>query len=100
MFYRDYIHVSDVCTAINHVMERGDINSIYNIGNGEATLFRDAINYVLDKTKSTSQLNNISTNEVHKPIYMSNEKLKNLGYIPKYSLFKILDELISKNTSI
>lgn len=100
MFYRDYIHVSDVCMAINLIVEKGDINTIYNIGNGEATLFRDAINYVLDKTKSATQLNNISTNEVHKPIYMSNEKLKNLGYIPKYSLFKILDELISENTPI
>lgn len=100
MFYRDYIHVVDVCTAINLIIEKGDINTIYNIGNGEATLFRDAINYVLSKTKSTTQLNNISSNEVHKPTYMCNEKLKNLGYVPKYSLSKILDELISEHTSI
>jgi nucleoside-diphosphate-sugar epimerase len=100
MFYRDYIHVVDVCIAINLIIEKGDINTIYNIGNGEATLFRDAINYVLSKTKSTTQLNNISSNEVHKPTYMCNEKLKNLGYVPKYSLSKILDELISEHTSI
>jgi nucleoside-diphosphate-sugar epimerase len=96
MFYRDYIHVMDVCTAINLIIEKGDINTIYNIGNGEATLFREVINYVLSKTKSTTQVNNILTGDVHKLMYMSNEKLKNLGYIPKYTLSKILDELIGK----
>jgi nucleoside-diphosphate-sugar epimerase len=101
MFYRDYIHVTDVCKAINLIMEKGDVNAIYNIGNGEAILFRDAIDYVLDKTKSTSNVNSIPQAEFHRQVQvksmsMSNQKLKDLGYIAEYTLPKILDNLILK----
>ena len=31
------MHVSDVCRAIKLVMEKGNINEIYNIGSGHPT---------------------------------------------------------------
>lgn len=99
IFYRDYIHVTDVCKAINLVLKFGEVNSIYNIGNGKPTLFRDAINYVLTKTKSTSNVSSITPDKlVHsESMYMRNEKLKVLGYNAEYCLPKILDELILEN---
>jgi len=98
-FYRDYIHVTDVCRAINLVLEKGELNSIYNIGNGEATLFKDAIEYVLQKTQSTSKVNSIPQAEFHKLVQVKSmhlevSKLKSLGYKPLYNIHQTLDELI------
>ena len=100
-FYRDYIHVSDVCRAINTVLENGNLNEIYNIGNGESTKFRDAIDYVMDKTKSKSNIINIPQADFHKTVQvksmsLDNSKLKNLGYTPVFNLHSMLDDLIEQ----
>jgi nucleoside-diphosphate-sugar epimerase len=100
-FYRDYIHVKDACRAINLVLTKGKLNEIYNIGNGESTLFRDAIDYVVNKTSSTSDIINIPQADFHKTVQvksmsLDNTKLKELGYTSVYSLHDVLDELIEK----
>lgn len=99
LFYRDYIHVKDVCHAINLVLEHGEFNTIYNISNSQPTLFSDAINYVLEKTQSKSKITNIPQKEFHKIVQtksceIDNKKLLSLGYKNHYSLYNILDELI------
>lgn len=98
-FCRDYIHVGDVCTAINLVLEKGEVNTIYNIGNGDETKFRDAIDYVIHKVNSGSNVNNIPQADFHKQVQvksmsMSNYKLRMLGYVPEYTMEMILDDLI------
>lgn len=99
MFYRDYIHVHDLCTAINLVIENGEKNTIYNIGNGVPILFKDVIDYAKIKINSKSQINTIEQSDFHKVVqsksfYMNCEKLFNLGYKPKYTIEQIIDELI------
>ena len=96
---RDYIHVKDVCNAINLVLEKGDINSIYNIGNNQPTVFREAIEYVIEKTKSPSKIIDVDQAGFHKIVQtksmsMDSTKLQLLGYCPKYTVEMILDELI------
>ena len=44
-FYRDYIHVEDVADAINLILEKGEFNTIYNVGNGIPLLFKNMIEY-------------------------------------------------------
>ena len=44
---RDILHVSDICSAINLICEKGKINEIYNIGRGEST----EIGYIINKAK-------------------------------------------------
>jgi nucleoside-diphosphate-sugar epimerase len=61
-FYRDYIHVKDLCRAINVVINKGEINSIYNIGNGYPIKLRDIINYVVE-LGSKSQINILEQND-------------------------------------
>jgi dTDP-glucose 4,6-dehydratase len=100
-FYRDYMHVADVCSAINLVLEKGNYNEIYNIGTGTPVLFKDAIDYIVKKTNSKSKVNHIDQSSFHKIVqtpsfYMNCEKLKKLGYANFKNIYTILDELIEE----
>lgn len=55
-FRRDYLHRDDVCHAINHVINHGNINTIYNIGSGHPIFFRDAIEFAIAQTNSRSEI--------------------------------------------
>lgn len=97
--YRDYIHVDDVAQAINLIIEHGNTSEIYNVGNGVQVRIRNALEYVKEKTNSTSKLQSIETVDFHKIVQTKNmvldiSKIKNLGYTPKYSINQILDTLI------
>ena len=99
IFYRDYIHVDDVVQAINLIIEKGNINEIYNIGNGETVFIKQALDYVKSKVNSTSKFGTMEIPKFHKTVQTKNmvldiSKLKSLGYTPKYDLFQTLDTLI------
>lgn len=99
-FYRNYIHVKDVCKAINLLIQKGELNTIYNIGSSSSTQFRMAIDYVIEKTESKSKIKNIQPSDFHKQVQVESmsmdcDKLFALGYTPEYTLTQILDELIS-----
>jgi len=101
-FYRDYIHVQDVCRAINLVLEKGQLNTIYNIGNNASTKFIDAIEYAIIKSGSTSKINYIPQADFHKTVQvktmtMDSSKLATLGYRPRYQIDNIIDELLVDN---
>jgi nucleoside-diphosphate-sugar epimerase len=97
-FYRDYLHVNDVCRAIKLVMEKGEVNQIYNVGSGNPYMFRDLIDYVIDKTGSRSKINETDAPDFHKIVqvknmYLNIDKLRSLGFEPNFSIDKGLDEL-------
>lgn len=96
---RDFIHLDDCIRAINLVINNGEINTIYNIGNGIPIKLYDIIDIVRQLTNSQSEIYSIDTPEFHKIVqvksmYMDNTKLKNLGYSPNYGLVGMLKELI------
>jgi len=98
-FYRDYIHVSDVCYAMKLVMAKGKVNEIYNIGNGEKIMFRDVIKYAIEKAKSRSTIYPIQQPDFHKQVqvrsmYMDNSKIRSLGYSPVFTIKTIIDQLL------
>ena len=98
-FIRDYTHVQDICQAIKLVISHGNVNEIYNIGNGDPILFKDIIYFVKEQTNSKSKLNFIDQPDFHKIVqvkdmYLDTAKLKNLGYIPKYNIFDGLKTLL------
>jgi nucleoside-diphosphate-sugar epimerase len=99
-FYRDYIDVRDCARAIDLVVNEGELNSIYNIGNGNPITFRNVIDYAKEKLGSTSEIRSIEQKEFHKKVqssrsfYMDNSKLKDLGYFPKYSIYETIDTII------
>lgn len=94
-FYRDYIHVNDVCDAVNTIIRKGKLNEIYNIGNA-LIRFGDAIEYIVDKTHSSSKITYSCDDHSSKPYstIMNCDKLRALGFHCKYDTKAILDELI------
>jgi len=96
---RDFIDVRDAARAIKLVVELGDLNEVYNIGNGEPVRIGDVVKYAVDKTGSTSQLNSVEPSEFHKIVqtrdhYLNIKKLKDIGYTRSIPLYQTIDELI------
>ena len=96
---RDYIHVSDVCRALNIVMEKGELNTVYNIGNNEPVRFIDMLDYAKKITDSKSKFNTISQPEFHKTVqvlsmWMKAEKLKALGYEPLIDKEQMIEDMV------
>ena len=97
--YRDYIHVDDVVSAINLIINSGEINQIYNVGNGEKIYLGETLQYAKKLLNSTSKFTNIEAVDFHKKVQTKNmvldiSKLKALGYTPKYSMNDIIKGLI------
>ena len=46
---RDFMHVEDVCRAINLVIKEGNLNEITNIGSGIPYRFKELVHYVKEK---------------------------------------------------
>jgi len=82
---RDLMHVNDVCRAIKLVCERGELNTIYNIGSGQPEAIRDIIEQAKQHLNSPSKLKSIETPRFHdivqsRDFYMDVSKLKSLGF--------------------
>lgn len=94
---RDFIHVKDICRAIKLILESGEINTIYNVGNGIPIKLVDIINYV-KYIGSTSEVINIPQSDFHKIVqiksmYLDISKLKKLGYNPEKDIYATVKEL-------
>jgi nucleoside-diphosphate-sugar epimerase len=105
-FYRDYIDVRDCARAIDLVVNLGELNSIYNIGNGKGIIFRDIIRYARDAMDSASEIRTIEQKEFHKKVqssrsfFMDNTKLMRLGYRQEHSTQETIDSIIHEILSV
>ena len=82
---RDIMHVDDVCRAIKLVMDKGDINSTYNIGSGRPTSVGEIITLAEHYTRTRGRVLNMEPPEFHKNVqtqnfWMDTSKLKLLGF--------------------
>ena len=82
---RDIMHVNDICSAINLVLEKGELNSIYNIGSGIPTKIGDIIQKAKNMLGSKSTISSVDAPEFHnlvqvKDFWMDTSKLKSLGF--------------------
>lgn len=96
---RDFMHVSDTCTALRHVIKYGHENEIINIGMGIPHRFIDIMSYVRRKVDSTSKFNFIEPPKFHKVVqvedmYLKVNKLNDLGFKPRYTFWQGIDEII------
>jgi nucleoside-diphosphate-sugar epimerase len=97
--YRDYIHVNDAARAIKTIVDKGEINTIYNVGNGKPLLFKDMIEYAKKLIGGEGKLNSIEIPQFHRTVqvrsmWMLSDKLKSLGYEPKYDLKAIIEDMV------
>lgn len=87
VFYRDYMHIDDVCRAIDLCVRKGPVDCIINIGSGDKIKFRDVIDIAHHELKSTSKIINIQPPDFHKIIqvkdfYMNTQRLHSMGFSP------------------
>ena len=95
-FFRDYIDVRDVVQAVDLIIDKGEINTIYNIGTGAPSKFVDLMNEAKRVFNSSSLFNRIETPDFHKNVqvrdaYLNVDKLTKLGFKPQ---FRIIDEIV------
>ena len=82
---RDVMHVSDVCRAIKLVMDKGEVNEIYNIGSGKPTTVSEMMHLAKQYSRSRGKLISIDPPEFHNNVqtqnfYLDTTKLKSLGF--------------------
>ena len=100
---RAFLHVNDVCSALKLVLEKGQIGEIYNIGSDdhqEYTITQVA-HILIGKIKNTQNYNKWITYIEDRPFndkryYISNQKVKKLGWSINTDFYKGLDNLIEQ----
>jgi dTDP-glucose 4,6-dehydratase len=98
---RAFLHVLDVCGALECVIEKGQLGEIYNIGSDdhyEYTVLEIA-QKLIQKIKNTDDFDKWITYIADRPFndkryYISNEKVKNLGWTINVDFERGLNELI------
>jgi len=95
---RDVMHVNDVCRAIKLVIDKGNLNEVYNIGSGQPTRIGDIIGSAKEYLNSKSILGSKEAPTFHqivqaKDFWLDTTKLKSLGFKPEVSIQKIIEEL-------
>jgi len=99
---RAFLHVTDVCSALSIILEKGKLGEIYNIGsdeNDEYTVSQIA-SLLIKKMKGTDAnvmewIINIQDRPFNdKRYYISNKKVKELGWIIQKNFDEGINELL------
>jgi dTDP-glucose 4,6-dehydratase len=100
---RAFLHVNDVCSALKLVLERGVIGEIYNIGSDDHHEYTvlDIAKILIEKIKGTLEYDEWITYIEDRPFndkryYISNEKVKQLGWTIDTDFNNGINELIKK----
>jgi len=96
---RDFLFIDDVCAAINLAIEDAPLNEIINIGSGNPHKFIDVMKHVKEVTNSPSKFHFIDPPSFHRVVqvqdmYMNVDKLRSLGFAPKYTIYDGINMLI------
>lgn len=102
-FFREVMHVKDVCNAILLICTKGKTNEIYNVGSGEALTLKDLMETSKKILNSKSKINikhklpkNSETLETS--FWLNTSKLNSLGFRKQFTLHSAIEE-ITKNYS-
>lgn len=90
---RNFIHVDDVCTAYETIIDHGEINEVYNISACKDNEFsvKEIADMLIDITKSdkTTSISYVEDRNINDfRYYTSSEKLEKLGWKPQKTNFK------------
>lgn len=98
---RAFLHSYDTSTAFECILEKGEIGEIYNIGCDEGMEYSvmDVAKILIKMIKNTDNIHEWIEYIEDRPFndqryYISNEKLKQLGWSIKYNLINGLTELL------
>jgi len=100
---RAFLHVNDVCSALKLVLEKGEIGEIYNVGSDDHHEYTvlDIAKILIEKIKGTMEYDEWITYIEDRPFndkryYISNEKVKQLGWTIDTDFNNGINELIQK----
>ena len=100
---RAFLHVNDVCSALTHILEKGKIGEIYNIGsddNSEYSVLQIAhmlIGKIIKTTDYDKWIRYVEDRPFNdKRYYISNQKVKELGWTIDIDFEEGLNDLIEK----
>lgn len=101
-FYRDFIHVEDAARAIELVIRHGDLNQIFNIGNGETWEYGTILEFARLMLNSSGHILYKEPTQFQKEVpvasfYMDVEKLKKLGFKAEYTGAKLYKSLVPRD---
>ena len=98
---RTFIHVDDVCTAVNTILHKGKLSEIYNIGS-EPRYEKSVMDIAKILIKLIHKTNNYDSHIVHvedrpfndKRYFITNDKIKQLDWDQKIELLDGIKTLI------
>lgn len=97
MQIRDWLHVSDHCSAINTVLEKGEFGQVYNIGGNNEKANIEIVRLILDNLgKSDKLIKYVEDRLGHDRRYaIDNTKITSeLGWSPAYTFEQGIEETI------
>jgi len=92
--YRDFIHVKDICSAINILWKKRALGT-FNIGTSDIIYLKDIA--LMMKKKINKDLTLTFDDNKKSTFLVANiQKIKKLGWKPKYKINKILNDFLKK----
>lgn len=97
---RDLIDVRDAAQAIYKIITDGNLDEIYNVGNGVGYSFEEII-YAVQEYLGKGTIKRIPIPEFHKLVqvkdmYLDTSKLESLGYVPQHPIMKTVLDIAEK----
>lgn len=93
---RDFLDVCDVVRAYKLILEKGKPREIYNVCSGKGEKIGELVEKLIIKSNIKNPKIKISVNPSIKKLVGSNEKLKSLGFKPRYSIDDIVEQFVVK----
>jgi len=99
-FYRDYIFLDDVISALMF-LEQTSSNDLYLIGYGKPILFKEIINYIHDVTGKKSTIKDVEPPRFHSVVGINNfvadtSKITQAGWQPKIDYKEGIQRIVNK----
>ena len=93
---RDWLYVSDHCSAIQFIIENGELGEVYNVGGGNELQNIHITHQILEQLgKSTDLIKFVEDRKGHDLRYsLDCSKLNQLGWMPEHSFDEALTETI------
>lgn len=104
-FCRDYIHVDDVVSALNFLMDKNINNDTFLVGYGKSVFFKDIIAYVHELTGNKSEIKEVDPPFFHSVVGIGNfvadiSKIKQLGWEAKIDYKEGVRKVVDKYKSL
>jgi dTDP-glucose 4,6-dehydratase len=95
---RSFIHIYDVCTAVDMILHKGIIGEIYNIGSDTELSVLDITKLLVKEICGDDNVENYVEFVEDRPFndkryFITNEKLKQLGWVQERNIYKELKYL-------